>query len=325
MIALIPFIIGVALFLLSITAMSRALSSLVRVRASVALQQAAVLPAFISGLVVTAMVQSSSLVSVVLVGLAEAEMLSLGSAFAAVLGANVGTTLTAQIAGVRPGWLGWAAGCAGIVLVISGRRRGDRGHVGRAALGLAGLILGLGLMESACSGATDSKTLRLVLTLSSVNPLLSAVVGAAATAVIQSSSLFSSILVYLARSGLVPVEAAVSMVIGSNVGTCVTALIASFGTPGSGRALARANALFNFIGACAFLPFVRPFCALLELFSPDPGRLVANAHFLFNAITAAAFLPVAPSFAALVRGSRMPGVRVRRLRSLLCSSGSSKG
>ena len=113
MIMAIPFIGGLALFLLSLVGMSKALGEILGPRTRAALHGASVPAAFVSGVGVTALIQSSTLVSVTLVGLVNSGAMGLAPAFAAILGANVGTTVTAQIAGLRPTWLGWAAAGAG--------------------------------------------------------------------------------------------------------------------------------------------------------------------------------------------------------------------
>jgi Na+/phosphate symporter len=120
MIMAIPFIGGLALFLLSLVGMSKALGEILGPRTRAALHGASVPAAFVSGVGVTALIQSSTLVSVTLVGLVNSGAMGLAPAFAAILGANVGTTVTAQIAGLRPTWLGWAAAGAGLVLTAWG-------------------------------------------------------------------------------------------------------------------------------------------------------------------------------------------------------------
>jgi phosphate:Na+ symporter len=317
MIMAIPFVGGLALFLLSLVGMSKALGKIIGARTRAALHGASVPAAFASGVGVTALLQSSTLVSVTLVGLVNSGAMGLAPAFAAILGANVGTTVTAQIAGLRPTLLGWVAAGVGLALAgwgwldirlprAAGGPRLERGRTrmlgGAAAMGFSGVVLGLGLVADACGAAVDSETLKIILTWASHKPVLAAVVGAAATAAVQSSSVVSALLVTLTREGLVELKGAIALVIGSNVGTCFTALVAALPTDRDSQTLAWANLIFNVMGAAAFLPFVELFCDLLRLTATDPGAQLANAHALFNIITAAIALPFARQFVELIGG-----------------------
>lgn len=308
MIMAIQFAAGLSLFLLSLVCMSAALGRIVGPRTRVALSGASVPIAFVIGLMATALVQSSTLVSVTLVGLVHAGAIGLGPGFAAVLGANVGTTVTAQIAGFHPSWLGWIAAAIGVVLMAlamqerTGTRATSRALGGVASLGFAGIVSGLTVMSGACANAFDSDALKLVLAAASRNTLIAAAVGAAATAAVQSSALITALLVTLTREGLIQLPGAVAMVCGSNVGTCLASLAASLPTGREARALAWANIVFNVLGAAAVLPFVEPVSELLALTSADPGVQLANAHTVFNIITAAAVLPFSRQFVSLFAG-----------------------
>ena len=327
MIMAIPFIGGLALFLLSLVGMSKALGEILGPRTRAALHGASVPAAFVSGVGVTALIQSSTLVSVTLVGLVNSGAMGLAPAFAAILGANVGTTVTAQIAGLRPTWLGWAAAGAGLVLTAWGwvelrgpgaadRVRKETGRMrmlgGAAAVSFSGVILGLELVAEAGGAVMDSDTLKVILTWASHKPILAAVVGAAATAAVHSSSVLSALLVSLTREGLVELEGAVALVIGSNVGTCFTALVAALPADRDSQTLAWANLIFNVLGAAAFLPFIELFCDLLRLLSTDPGAQLANAHALFNIITAAIVLPFSRQFVELIGGRGKERVYIER-------------
>lgn len=314
MISAIQFAGGLSLFLVSLVCMSAALGRVIGPRTRAALSGASVPAAFAAGLGATALLQSSTLVSVTLVGLVNAGAIGLGPGFAAVVGANVGTTVTAQIAGLRPTWLGWIAAAAGAALLVmsllttqrSGERAASRAAAcafgGVASLGFAGIVSGLSVMAGACASALDSATLRLILAWASRDRWLAAAVGAAATAAVQSSALMTALLVALTREGLVQLPGAVALVVGSNVGTCLASLAASLPAGREARALAWANIVFNAAGAAAVLPFAEPISELLRLTSADPGAQLANAHVLFNIITAAAVLPFARQFVSMFIG-----------------------
>jgi phosphate:Na+ symporter len=308
MIMAIQFAGGLSLFLLSLACMSAALGRVIGPRTRASLSGASVPVAFATGLAATALVQSSTLVSVTLVGLVHAGAIGLGPGFAAVLGANVGTTVTAQIAGFRPAWLGWTAAALGAVLMAlavrerAGPRATSRAFGGVASFGFAGIVSGLSVMAGACRQAFDSDALKLVLAIASRDKVIAAAVGAAATAAVQSSALITALLVTLTREGLIQLPGAVALVVGSNVGTCMASLAASLPTGKEARALAWANIVFNTLGAAAVLPFAEPLSRLLALTSADPGVQLANAHALFNIITAAAILPFSRQFVSLFVG-----------------------
>jgi Na+/phosphate symporter len=186
MIMAIPFVGGLALFLLSLVGMSKALGKIIGARTRAALHGASVPAAFASGVGVTALLQSSTLVSVTLVGLVNSGAMGLAPAFAAILGANVGTTVTAQIAGLRPTLLGWVAAGVGLALAgwgwldirlprAAGGPRLEKGRTrmlgGAAAMGFSGVVLGLGLVADACGAAVDSETLKIILTWASRLPM----------------------------------------------------------------------------------------------------------------------------------------------------------
>jgi len=326
MITAIQFAGGLSLFLVSLVCMSAALGRIIGPRTRAALSGASVPAAFVTGLAATALVQSSTLVSVTLVGLVHAGAMGLGPGFAAVLGANIGTTVTAQIAGFRPVWLGRIAAAAGAVLMAlamrdrAGGRKTSRAFGGVASFGFAGIVSGLSVMAGACAKTFDSDALKLILAMASRNRVLAAAVGAAATAAVQSSALITALLVTLTREGLIQLPGAVALVIGSNVGTCLASLAASLPTGREARALAWANIVFNMLGAAAVLPFTEPLSRLVALTSADPGVQLANAHALFNIITAAAVLPFARQFASLFVGrteerSSIDNVPSHRVRS----------
>ncbi len=308
MIMAIQFAGGLSLFLLSLVCMSAALGRVIGPRTRSALSGASVPMAFATGVVATALVQSSTLVSVTLVGLVHAGAIGLGPGFAAVLGANVGTTVTAQIAGFRPAWLGWIAAATGAALMAlafrerASPRAASRAYGSVASFGFAGIVSGLSVMAGACAEAFDSEALKLILAVASRNRVLAAAVGAAATAAVQSSALITALLVTLTREGLIESPGAIALVVGSNVGTCLASVAASLPTGREARALAWANMVFNTLGAAAVLPFVEPISEYLAATSADPGVQLANAHALFNIITAAAVLPFSRQFASLFVG-----------------------
>lgn len=304
MIAAISFMGGMALFLMSTVTLARAMGFVIRGAVRSRLYRASVPAGFVVGTAATAAVQSSTLVSVVLLSLVEAGAMEMGPAFAAVVGANVGTTVTAGLAGLRPTVLGWAALAAGLVVLVAAHRRGGGserqarydGPLRQAMTGLAlfafsGTVLGLEVIAESSEVAFGSHNVGRLLSLASANTLAGFVGGAAVTATVHSSSLVTVMLVNLVNQGALPLEAALAMMLGSNVGTCFTPLAASVPSGRKARALAVANTMFNLAGSLAFLPVLGPFADWLRSWVPAPGMQLAAGHMVFNVATAAAVLP----------------------------------
>lgn len=310
MILTLTFAGGLALFLLALLTMSGALGAALSSGVRSRLNGASVSASFAVGAVVTAIIQSSTLVSVTILGLTQAGAMQMAPAFAAIVGANIGTTVTSQLAGVRPVALGWVALVAGLMLIGSSWIRPDgndsrvpgRAMKGVACFAFAGLVLGLEVMAQSSEQAFDAESIKAVLCAASKTPVVGFAAGCVITAILHSSSLVSVMLVNLGRQRALTLEAALALMLGSNVGTCVTALVASAASGRHARVLANANMLFNLAGALIFLPFVQAFASVLRATSSDPGVQLANGHALFNIATALAVLPFSSGFVRLVGG-----------------------
>lgn len=311
MIAAISFAGGLVLFLVSTLTLSRALGAVLRGKVRSRLHRASVPAGFVVGATATAAVQSSTLVSVVLLGLVEAGAIGLGPAFAAVLGANVGTTITAGLASLRPTILGWMSLAVGLFMVVKssvGRVRAQSGGIPQEALtglaffAFAGVVLGLDIVGDAADSVFGLDNVQRLISLASVNSVGAFLAGGVITAVLQSSSLVTVTLVNLVRQGSLPLEAGLALMLGSNVGTCITPLLASAPSGRRARALAMANVAFNVAGALLFLPFTRPFAEILRAAVPDQGMQIAAGHAAFNAITVAVILPFSRTVMRLFGG-----------------------
>lgn len=249
-----------------------------------------------AGALAAALLQSSSATNAVAVALAGGGLLSMRQAVSLVLGANVGTTLTGQLAAFHPGPLGPVAFVAGASLAFASAGKVRRS--GWALAGLGGLLYGLDLMARALraggSGAVRS--------LAGAGDGAALVTGALVTALVQSSSAVTATLVALAESGVLAVRTAVAAVLGSNVGTVATTLVAGFSSGPAGRRIAAVDLAFNALGAALFLPLLPVVLPWVEALARAPGRQVAHAHTLFNLVTVALVLPfVDPLCAALER------------------------
>lgn len=311
MIAAISFAGGLVLFLVCTLTLARALGAVLRGKVRSRLYRASVPAGFVVGTAATAAVQSSTLVSVVLLGLVEAGAIGLGPAFAAVLGANVGTTVTAGLAGLRPTILGWVSLAAGLFMVVRssrGKVRAQAGGVpqdalvGLAFFAFAGVVLGLDIVGDSADAVFGLDNVQRLISLASVNSLGAFIAGSVITAVLHSSSLVTVTLVNLVREGSLPLEAGLALMLGSNVGTSITPLLASAPSGRRARALAIANVLFNLAGALLFLPATGSFAEILRAVVPDQGMQIAAAHAAFNVLTATVMLPFSRTVMSLFVG-----------------------
>lgn len=256
-----------------------------------------------AGVAAAALLHSSSAVTVIVLGLVETGLLSLPAAVAVILGANIGTTATAQLVSSSLTGYALAFGVAGLLALIGGRTGGlhrlSTSSWGIALLGFSLLLAGMEVMSGAAAIVTGRERWLLVLAAISQDPVLGVLGGAAITAVIQSSTAATGLVIALTRQGLVDLRGAVSLVIGSNVGTCATALLASLGTGVAGKRAAVVHLMVNVLGALVFIPLLSPFVNLVAVTGSEPGRQVANAHTLFNLLSTVAMFPFINTLARL--------------------------
>lgn len=257
----------------------------------------------LAGAAATAVLQSSSITTVLVVGFTSAGFLTLRGAIPLILGANVGSTVTAQVIAVDITEQALVLVAIGFAARM-GARRSRRAEYGGALLGLGLVLLGLRVMSD---GMAPLRTAQPFLDLMTANDQLLAglAIGALFTALVQSSSATTGVVVVLAGQGLVSLPMGIAIVLGANVGTCVTAVLASLGKPTDARRAAAVHVVFNLVGVLAWVGFVDQLAALVERLSPSPGDLataqqLANAHTLFNVVTSAVFLAGAGPLARFV-------------------------
>ncbi|MDK2931680.1 MAG: phosphate:Na+ symporter [Bacillota bacterium] len=297
---------GIGLFFAGIRLLRAGLGSTAGRRAESALRGFTRTPlaATVTGTVVTAVLQSSSAVTITVVGLVDAGVLDLYQAFGVIMGANLGTCVTAQIVSFRAESLGAPAVCAGLALYLAAKRRLHR-DIGVALAGLGCILWGVGVTSSATAWLAGAPWLVESLVVLGQVPTLGVMAGAAFTGVIQSSSVATVVLISLARQGIMDLRSALAVALGGNIGTCVTPLIASVGASRAARKTAVLHLAFNVVGVACVLPVFRAFVRLVEAISPqDPGHGIANAHTLFNLLSIVVVLPWSRRFVDIVRGGR---------------------
>lgn len=296
-------ILGITIFLVGLRVMSR---SLTRVGAKFArrLERATKnrYQAFAVGFFVTAVIHSSSVVNVMTVGLVNSGLLGLEQAFAIMLGANVGTTMTAQL-------IALPVADYGLYLIVLGvfLRFVSRSHRLRTwssvIVGTGAVFYGLLLMQHSLAQLGQWATQ----TLPKLNPIGGPagwiLVGIVLTGIIQSSSVVTGLTIALVQANLLPGFEGVCIALGSNIGTVATTLIASIGLSLAARKAALADLIFNVLGVMMIYPFLYMFYGLIRIISPTPAVEIANAHTFFNLFTAGLALPFLPSIVRKMGGN----------------------
>ncbi len=259
------------------------------------------------GLLVTAIIQSSSATTVMVVGFVNSGIMALSQAIGVILGANIGTTVTAwvlstaslsgdewyvQIFTPKVFWAIFAA--VGIILIMSSKSVSKKRHVGKIFLGFGVLMFGMITMSGAVSGLKDNPQFISIFTAFENSPILGLVVGAILTAVIQSSSASVGILQSLAASGIISFGSAFPIIMGQNIGTCITALLSSIGANKNAKRASMAHFYFNFLGSVLFMIIFYganiffKFDFITKSISPFQ---IAELHTIFNVVCTIVFLP----------------------------------
>jgi phosphate:Na+ symporter len=252
------------------------------------------------GTLVTTIIQSSSATSVMLVSFVNAGLMQFRQTIPVLLGAAIGTTITAQIIAFKITEYSLLLVAVGFFLQAFSKRERLK-YVGYSLFGFGVLFFGLEIMSDAMAPLRDyAPFIELLLRLES--PLVGILVGAAFTAVIQSSSAFVGIMIVLASQGLLSLDASIPLLLGSNLGTPVTALIASLRADREAKKVAVAFLLVKFISVLIFAGWTVQLGKILTQAVPDASlpRLIANAHTLINGVLMLVVLPVTPQVAWLV-------------------------
>ena len=310
---------GVALFLYGMSVMGSGLEKLAGGRMEKALEKLTnnILLSVLLGAVVTAMIQSSSATTVIVVGLVNAGIMTLRQAVGVIMGANIGTTVTAQLIRLsdiqsdsfllqlfKPATLAPLAAVIGIVLYMASKGVKKR-ELGQMLVGFGILFSGMFAMEAAVRPLQSSETLPKILTAMSQNPVLGVLAGAVITAAIQSSAASIGMLQALASPGIINFAAAFPIIMGQNIGTCITPILASIGASKNAKRSALIHLYFNIIGTIVFLTAVYGGTALLgapSFWNHPVGRTgIANFHTFFNVVVTVLFIPFAGLIEKLAR------------------------
>lgn len=244
------------------------------------------------GAAITAVIQSSSATTVMVVGFVNSGLMTLKQAVWVIMGANIGTTITGQLIALDIGAIAPLFAIAGVGAIMFIKSEKVH-HISSIFAGLGILFMGMDMMGAAMSPLKESEAFISLMTKFD-NPLLGILVGALFTAVIQSSSASVGILQALASTGMIPLSSAVFVLFGQNIGTCITAVLASIGMKVNAKRTTVIHLLFNIIGTVLFtvICLVTPYVTWIEAMTPgDPVAQIANAHTVFNIVTTLLLLP----------------------------------
>jgi phosphate:Na+ symporter len=304
---------GLALFLFGMDQMADALKAVAGERMKIILARLTAnrFMGAVTGAFVTAIIQSSSVTTVLVVGFITAGLMSMAQSIGIIMGANIGTTITAQIIAfkVTEGALLMIA--VGFTLLFTSKREQIR-HYGSILMGLGLVFFGMSVMSDAMAPLrTYPPFLELMTRMD--NPLIGIVTAAAFTALVQSSSATTGIIIVMASQGFISLQAGIALALGANIGTCVTAMLASIGKPREAVRAALVHVLFNVFGVLLWVSFIDQLAQFVTTFSPTRSdlsgtellaattpRQIANAHTVFNIANTFIFIWFTAQFARLV-------------------------
>jgi phosphate:Na+ symporter len=265
-----------------------------------------------AGAFVTAVIQSSSVTTVLVVGFASAGLMTLGPSIGVIMGANIGTTVTAQIIAFKVTKYALVLVAIGFGLLFMGKSDRVRCY-GAMLMGLGLIFFGMELMSTATRPLRSYEpfidTMR-----SMSNPVLGILIGAAFTSVVQSSSATTGVVIVLASQGFISLEAGIALIFGANIGTCVTALLATAGKPREAVRAGMVHVVFNVLGVVLWLGFIGYLAQVVRWISPtaehlegasrlavETPRQIANAHTIFNVANTLIFIWFTGPIAKLVK------------------------
>lgn len=307
---------GLALFLFGMKLMTTALQAIAgeRLRGILESLTRRRLMGLAAGAGITAVIQSSSATTVMVVGLVNAGLLTLHQAVPVMFGANIGTTITAQLIAFRIADYAYPMLFLGLLLNLTGSTRRRR-HLGEVLFGLGMLFVGMEQMGAVFKPLSKSAEFKAIFVAFSAHPVLGVLAGTLVTVLVQSSSATVGLCLTLARAGLVDFQGAFALILGDNIGTTITALLASLSARPAAKRAAAVHTLFNLCGALVMLLLLpvtwggNPvYLELVDRLTPGTAfglspdnleRHVANSHAFFNVLFAVLFLPLSARFADL--------------------------
>ncbi len=295
---------GLALFLFGMEQMAEALKAVAGERMKVILAKLTTnrFMGAVTGAFVTAIIQSSSITTVLVVGFITAGLMSMSQSIGVIMGANIGTTITAQIIAFKVTKFSLLLVAVGFVMDFAGKREKIK-HYGALIMGLGLIFFGLAVMSSGMKPLRSYEPF-IMLMQDVSSPLIGIAIALAFTAAVQSSSATTGVVIALATQGLITLEGGIALILGANIGTCVTAGLAAIGKARDAVRVAVAHVTFNILGVLIIVWFIPYLAELVRAISPaaealsgadklaaETPRQIANAHTIFNVGFSLLFLP----------------------------------
>ena len=293
---------GLALFLYGMEMMSGGLELVAgdRLRVVIEKMTSNFFKAILVGAFVTAIIQSSSATTVMVVGFVNAGLMTIYQAVGIIMGANIGTTITGQLVALNVSQIAPIIAFVGFLQNTFSSKKKIK-YVGQAVMGLGFLFMGMEFMSKAMEPLREYPGFITLMT-KFENPILGVLAGTTITAIIQSSSASLGILQAVANQGVIPLRSSMYIVFGFNIGTCITSVLSSIGSSKNARRTALVHVLFNIIGTIVFvlIAFFIPIDEIVKSFSRDvPAAQIANLHTLFNISTSILLFPFSRKLADL--------------------------
>lgn len=253
------------------------------------------------GCIITGILQSSSGTTVIIVGLVEANLLSLYQATPIIMGANIGTTVTSQLIAFNMGKYSFIPFIVGMFINLISKNK-KICYIADSLIGFSLIFIGIDLLTKGLSPLKDAIVFQKILGEFGSNPILGILMGFSTIAILQSSSTGIAILQSLAGNGAISIYTAVSIMLGMNIGTCMTTLLSSLYLSRAAKQTAFVHILFNIIGVILIFPFINLLCAISTSLSPlNPSRQIANAHTIFNVFSTLILIPFTSTFVNTVQ------------------------
>ena len=290
---------GVALLIYGIKIMGEALQELAgdRLRRLISSLTGTPLRGVAVGALVTMIIQSSSATTVMVVSFVHVGLMTLTQAVGVIMGANIGTTITAQLMAFSIKKYAIIGAIVGAGLSILGKNRRHK-QLGAGLVGFSLLFIGMGMMQNAMSFLEGRQELFLPFR---EHLILAVLAGTIVTMLVQASAATVGLTMAMASQGLIPLDVAIAIIFGDNIGTTITAVLSSLGGNRAAKQAATAHVMFNVIGTSIMMLLISPFSKLVMLTSHDIGRQVANAHSIFNILNTCMFLPFVRPYAAFIQ------------------------
>lgn len=286
---------GLALFLFALQLLSGGLQEVTGKRANKVLEVLTSIPVvgMAVGAVITIIMQSSTLTTVMVVSFVNAAILNLKQAAAVIMGANIGTTFTGHLVAFNITSIWIYCTFVGFLIYFIAKPKNIK-TIGQVLFAFGLLLLGLSLMSDAMRPLRTHAGFQTLITTVADNRFLGMLVGLVFTAVVQSSTAVTGIIILMTMEELISIQAALALIVGANVGTCITAILASLSGTTAAKRAAAVHVTINLFGALVFLLFMRQFQWAVELITPSGyvPRMAANAHTIFSVVIVVVFLPL---------------------------------